>query len=94
VSAYFLSWQLMDINESPIYMILNPTINHARKDLPITIYESGEFLIVFCCQYIFSELIWSLTLSYTELHVIDGVPSLIFVQSSYTIEVCVMNRKL
>ena len=33
----------MDINESPIYMILNPTINHARKDLPITIYESGKY---------------------------------------------------
>lgn len=52
---------LMDINESPMYMLLNPAINHAQKDLPITIYES-------------------------ELHVIDGVPSLIFVKSSYTIE--------
>ncbi|KAH7445200.1 hypothetical protein KP509_02G112400 [Ceratopteris richardii] len=52
---------LMDINESPVYMLLNPAINHAQKDLPITIYES-------------------------ELHVIDGVPSLIFVKSSYTIE--------
>ncbi|MCO5551158.1 hypothetical protein L7F22_004655 [Adiantum nelumboides] len=52
---------LMDINESPVYMLLNPAINHAQKDLPITIYES-------------------------ELHVIEGVPSLIFVKSSYTIE--------
>ncbi|KAI5075487.1 hypothetical protein GOP47_0009563 [Adiantum capillus-veneris] len=52
---------LMDINESPVYMLLSPAINHAQKDLPITIYES-------------------------ELHVIDGVPSLIFVKSSYTIE--------
>eukprot|EP00270_Netrium_digitus_P014105 TRINITY_DN4755_c0_g1_i2.p1 TRINITY_DN4755_c0_g1~~TRINITY_DN4755_c0_g1_i2.p1 ORF type:complete len:281 (+),score=21.97 TRINITY_DN4755_c0_g1_i2:177-1019(+) len=52
---------LMDINESPIYVVLNPLINPARKDLPISIYES-------------------------ELHVIDGVPSLIFVKSNYTIE--------
>ncbi|GBG59461.1 hypothetical protein CBR_g38485 [Chara braunii] len=52
---------LMDINESPVYMMLNPTINHAQKDFPITIYES-------------------------ELHVIDGVPSLIFVRSEYMIE--------
>eukprot|EP00249_Psilotum_nudum_P013428 c24330_g1_i1 orf=506-1411(-) len=52
---------LMDINENPIYVLLNPAINHAQKDLPIIIYES-------------------------ELHVIDGVPSLIFVKSSYTIE--------
>ncbi|CAN1146487.1 COP9 signalosome complex subunit 6a [Linum perenne] len=52
---------LMDINESPVYVLLNPVINHAQKDLPVTIYES-------------------------ELHVIDGIPQLIFVNSSYTIE--------
>ncbi|XP_010536803.1 PREDICTED: COP9 signalosome complex subunit 6a [Tarenaya hassleriana] len=52
---------LMDINESPVYVLLNPSINHAQKDLPVTIYES-------------------------ELHVIDGVPQLIFVHASYTIE--------
>ncbi|XP_055823111.1 COP9 signalosome complex subunit 6a [Solanum dulcamara] len=52
---------LMDINESPVYVLLNPSINHAQKDLPLTIYES-------------------------ELHVIDGIPQLIFVQASYQIE--------
>ncbi|KAF3796857.1 COP9 signalosome complex subunit 6a [Nymphaea thermarum] len=52
---------LMDINESPVYVVLNPAINHAQKDLPIIIYES-------------------------ELHVIDGIPQLIFVRSNYTIE--------
>ncbi|CAM6033129.1 unnamed protein product [Sphagnum compactum] len=52
---------LTDINESPVYLLLNPAINHAQKDLPIAIFES-------------------------ELHVIEGVPSLIFVNASYTIE--------
>ncbi|XP_057544137.1 COP9 signalosome complex subunit 6a-like [Amaranthus tricolor] len=52
---------LMDINESPVYLLLHPSINHAQKDLPLSIYES-------------------------ELHVIDGLPQLIFVRSSYTIE--------
>ncbi|KAL5731542.1 COP9 signalosome complex subunit 6a [Ranunculus cassubicifolius] len=52
---------LMDINESPIYVLLNPAINHTQKDLPVTIFES-------------------------ELHVIEGIPQLIFVRSSYTIE--------
>lgn len=33
--------QLMDINESPVYVLLNPLINHAQKDLPVNIYESG-----------------------------------------------------
>jgi len=32
----------MDINESPVYVLLNPAINHAQKDLPVTIYESGK----------------------------------------------------
>ncbi|XP_024011879.1 COP9 signalosome complex subunit 6a [Eutrema salsugineum] len=52
---------LMDINESPVYVLLNPAINHAQKDLPVTIYES-------------------------EMHVIDGIPQLIFAHTSYTIE--------
>lgn len=52
---------LMDINESPIYLLLNPAMQPAGKDLPIAIFES-------------------------ELHVIDGTPSLIFVSSTYTIE--------
>jgi len=33
--------QLMDINESPVYVLLNPSINHSQKDLPVSIYESG-----------------------------------------------------
>lgn len=36
----------MDINESPVYVLLNPLINHAQKDLPVTIFESGMQLIV------------------------------------------------
>ncbi|KAL1815003.1 hypothetical protein DCAR_0519219 [Daucus carota subsp. sativus] len=52
---------LMDINESPVFVLLNPSINHAQKDLPVTIFES-------------------------ELHIIDAIPQLIFVRSSYSIE--------
>ncbi|KAF7145231.1 hypothetical protein RHSIM_Rhsim04G0006600 [Rhododendron simsii] len=67
---------LMDINESPVYVLLNPSINHAQKDLPVTIYESVAN--TFCsCGLINATL---------ELHVIDGIPQLIFVRSSYTIE--------
>ncbi|KAL8147020.1 hypothetical protein AgCh_004656 [Apium graveolens] len=52
---------LMDINESPVFVLLNPSINHAQKDLPVSIFES-------------------------ELHIIDAIPQLIFVRSSYSIE--------
>ncbi|PWA95551.1 JAB1/MPN/MOV34 metalloenzyme domain, Rpn11/EIF3F [Artemisia annua] len=37
---------LMDINESPVYVLLNPLINHSQKDFPVTIYESGMFTII------------------------------------------------
>ena len=32
----------MEINESPIYVLINPAINHAGKELPVTIFESGR----------------------------------------------------
>jgi len=35
----------MDINENPVYVLLNPAINPAQKDLPVTIYESGNFYL-------------------------------------------------
>lgn len=41
----------MDINESPVYVLLNPSINPAQKDLPVAIYESGMYLL-FCCHQI------------------------------------------
>jgi len=111
--------QLMDINESPVYVLLNPSINPAQKDLPVTIYESGMqpnlyvidrlitvidtnvgfqggklllynlYLVLPCSLMVFLLCVWwSLVVITPELHVIDGIPQLIFVCSSYTIEVC------
>ncbi|KAL5148154.1 COP9 signalosome complex subunit 6a [Glycine soja] len=119
---------LMDINESPVYVLLNPSINHSQKDLPVSIFESGrtsrgyegscgvydlgegsvegksilEFLLahdftiantspfgVVLSAYCTEEInCVSAGAGYynTELHVIDGIPQLIFVRSSYTIE--------
>ncbi|CAM8992453.1 unnamed protein product [Rhodiola kirilowii] len=44
---------LMDINESPVYLLLNPSINHAKKDLPVTIFESELHIIDDIPQLIF-----------------------------------------
>lgn len=63
ILLFFLvcSWsQLMDINESPVYVLLNPAINHAHKDLPVTIYESGMFSITY--SYGFLDILPSLHL--------------------------------
>ena len=34
--------QVMELNESPILLLLNPKIDHDRKDIPVTIYETGR----------------------------------------------------
>eukprot|EP00271_Cylindrocystis_brebissonii_P016036 TRINITY_DN39181_c0_g1_i1.p1 TRINITY_DN39181_c0_g1~~TRINITY_DN39181_c0_g1_i1.p1 ORF type:complete len:299 (-),score=46.63 TRINITY_DN39181_c0_g1_i1:655-1551(-) len=36
---------LMDINESPVYVLLDPTVSPTVKDLPITLYESELHII-------------------------------------------------
>lgn len=51
----------MDINESPVYVLLNPLINPAQKDLPITIYESGMSAALL--SYYVYELLWALPIS-------------------------------
>jgi COP9 signalosome complex subunit 6 len=53
--------KLMEVNESPIFLRLDPSKDASQKDLPVYLYES-------------------------ELHVLEGVPSFIFVQAKYTIE--------
>ncbi|KAJ6894946.1 hypothetical protein NC652_028627 [Populus alba x Populus x berolinensis] len=113
----FIKLYLMDINESPVYVLLNPSINPAQKDLPVTIYESGMqpnlyvidrliavidtnvgfqggklllynlYMVLPCSLMVFLLCVWwSLVVMAPELHVIDGIPQLIFVCSSYTIE--------
>ncbi|KAH9804592.1 COP9 signalosome complex subunit 6a [Citrus sinensis] len=72
---------LMDINESPVYVLLNPSINPAQKDLPVTIFES-----VFILLLVNFYMSWVVIVVNPELHVIEGIPQLIFVRSSYTIE--------
>eukprot|EP00775_Hariotina_reticulata_P006236 gene6236-6473_t len=32
--------QIQEFNESPVFLLLNPVIDHARKDLPVEVYET------------------------------------------------------
>lgn len=36
-----ISSQLIEFNESPIFMLLDTTISALRKDLPVTLFETG-----------------------------------------------------
>lgn len=32
----------MELNESAVLLMLNPSVDHTRKDLPVDVYETGE----------------------------------------------------
>ncbi|MEW5297911.1 MAG: hypothetical protein WDW36_001089 [Sanguina aurantia] len=53
--------KVMALNESPVFLLLNPRVDHSRKNLPVTLFE-------------------------TELHLVEGTPTFIFVTSNYTVE--------
>jgi len=52
---------LAALNESPCFLLLNPRVDPARKELPVTLHE-------------------------TELHVVEGAPTPVFVRAHYTVE--------
>lgn len=36
-----VSLQMAHFNEGPVFLLLNPFIDHSRKDLPVDVYETG-----------------------------------------------------
>ncbi|KAL9274129.1 COP9 signalosome complex subunit 6a-like protein [Drosera capensis] len=67
---------LMDINESPVYVLLNPLINPAQKDLPITIYESELHVIDGNPQLIFVRSSYTIETVEAERISVDHVAHL------------------
>ncbi|KAJ4872971.1 COP9 signalosome complex subunit 6b [Raphanus sativus] len=67
---------LMDINESPVYVLLNPAINHAQKDLPVTIYESEFHVIDGIAQPIFVNASYTIETVEAERISVDHVAHL------------------
>lgn len=94
---------MMDINEAPVFLLLNPEPNAASNDLPITLYESGEYstqistlFASFVASFVFQQppplstnnlkIQQKRMYIYAELHVLDGVPTLTFAKSGYSIQ--------
>ncbi|CAH1412667.1 unnamed protein product [Lactuca virosa] len=67
---------LMDINESPVYVLLNPLINHAQKDLLVNIYESELHVIDGISQLIFVRSSYTIETVETERIYVDHVAHL------------------
>ena len=34
--------QISEVVESPVFLLLDPAVDHTRKDLPVSLYETGE----------------------------------------------------
>ena len=75
-------------NESPVFLQLDPVFNPAQKDLPITLYESGEHLwqLLNGCSPDREALVLMMPF-FAELHSVENVPSFVFVQANFSIEV-------
>ncbi|CAN8326002.1 unnamed protein product [Cochlearia groenlandica] len=67
---------LMDINESPVYVLLNPAINHTQKDLPVTVYESEFHVIDGIPQPIFVHTSYTIETVESERISVDHVAHL------------------
>jgi len=42
MSSLITFMQIMGINESPVFLLLSPRVDLARKDLPVSLYETGR----------------------------------------------------
>ncbi|KAJ1420561.1 Rpn11/EIF3F, C-terminal [Sesbania bispinosa] len=67
---------LMDINESPVYVLLNPSINHSQKDLPVSIFESELHVIDGNPQLIFVRSSYTIETVEAERISVDHVAHL------------------
>ncbi len=56
-----VSLQIMNINESPVFLLLDDNISVKHKNLPVNLYESGEGLITQC-----HNLYFKIALLYAE----------------------------
>ncbi len=34
--------QISEVVEGPVFLLLDPVVDHSRKDLPVALYETGE----------------------------------------------------
>ena len=87
--------QIMNFNESPVFLLLDDNIGRKHKNLPVNLYESGEFLCMLLdvtlavCNSLHSRHHQRHPVCLAELHILDGHPQSVFVEAKYKIEVCV-----
>ena len=81
----------MNLNESPAFLLLDTNITGTHKDLPVSLYESGDqtfqsTLFALPWMALKSLHLGSHVVCFAELHNVDGTQQFIFVLAEYTIQ--------
>ena len=86
--------QIMNFNESPVFLLLDDNIGMKHKSLPVNLYESGGLLhtllynnLIVCNLYPLQTFL-TRRICLAELHILDCHPQSVFVEAKYKIEVC------
>uniref|UniRef100_A0A7S1X038 COP9 signalosome complex subunit 6 n=1 Tax=Tetraselmis chuii TaxID=63592 RepID=A0A7S1X038_9CHLO len=68
---------MMEVNESPVFLMLNPKINPEAKDLPISLYESELHFLDGASSLIFVSAKYSIETSEAERIAVDQVAKIL-----------------
>ena len=81
--------QIMNINESPVFLLMDTDMSRRHKDLPVSLYESGALSLptIISATSPASPQHGILHLLHAELRAVEGTSQTVFVQSKYTVEV-------
>eukprot|EP00879_Flechtneria_rotunda_P001616 GHRR01001776.1.p1 GENE.GHRR01001776.1~~GHRR01001776.1.p1 ORF type:complete len:320 (+),score=108.09 GHRR01001776.1:194-1153(+) len=69
--------QVLQFNESPVFLLLNPFIDHARKDLPVDVYETELHAVDGVPQTVFVKANYSMETSDAERIGVDQVAKIL-----------------
>ena len=92
--TYTIAVQIMNFNESPVFLLLDDNMGMKHKNLPVNLYESGEllhkmlYINLTICNSINCRHPQPTAMCLAELHILDCHPQSVFVEAKYKIEVC------
>eukprot|EP00877_Chromochloris_zofingiensis_P010803 jgi/Chrzof1/5977/Cz16g22120.t1 len=69
--------KIMELNESAVLLMLNPSVDHTRKDLPVDVYETEFHVVNGVPQFIFVHANYSVETSDAERIGVDQVAKIL-----------------
>eukprot|EP00878_Enallax_costatus_P025408 GHUV01027183.1.p1 GENE.GHUV01027183.1~~GHUV01027183.1.p1 ORF type:complete len:259 (+),score=53.43 GHUV01027183.1:163-939(+) len=69
--------KVIEFNESPVFLLLDPVIDHSRKDLPLGVFETENHVIDGVLQTVFVKANYSMETSDAERIGVDQVAKIL-----------------